>query len=181
MKLRLGRFNHYLLGAALAVALAGCATSKSSTEKKDATSLRLFLESDYDTGGKTDTVPIYRSSPILVKVEKVPFLDEGSLTEAHVVDTVGGFAIQLKFNFHGTLILEQITTSYKGRRIAVQAMYTEGRWLGAPMIAQRIPDGYFTFTPDATREEAQRIVRGLNNVAAKLGNAPKSKKKSDDL
>ena len=49
------------------------------------------------------------------------------------------------------------------------------------MIAQRIPDGYFTFTPDATRAEAQRIVRGLNNVAAKLGNAPKSKKKSDDL
>ena len=180
--MRPGRFNHYLLGALLVVALAGCATSKSSSEKKEATSLRLYLESDYDTGGKTDTVPIYRSSPILVKVEKVPFLDEGSLTEAHVVDTVGGFAIQLKFNSHGSLILEQVTTSYKGRRVAVQAVYTEGRWLAAPMIARRIADGDFAFTPDATREEAQRIVRGLNNVAVKLGNAPKkSKEKSDGL
>jgi hypothetical protein len=32
------------------------------------------------------------------------------------------------------------------------------------------------FTPDLSREEADRLVRGLNNVAIKLENQPKPKK-----
>ncbi len=167
------RFNHYLLGALLACALAGCATSEKSKEKKEATSVRLFLESDFDTGGKTETVPIFRASPTLVQIQKTPFLDEGSLTDAQVVQTVGGFAIALRFNFHGSLSLENVTTSYRGRRIAVYALFTESRWLAAPMITQTITDGTLVFTPDATRAEAERIVRGLNNVAIKLGNRTK--------
>ena len=38
-------------------------------------------------------------------------------------------------------------------------------WLAAPMTNKRISDGVLVFTPDASREEADRIVLGLNNVA----------------
>ena len=36
------------------------------------------------------------------------------------------------------------------------------------MITKVISNGRFVFAPDATREEAERIVRGLNNMAKKL-------------
>ena len=44
----------------------------------------------------------------------------------------------------------------------------ENRWLAAPVIPSRIGNGVLTFTPDASREEADQIVLGLNNVAKKV-------------
>ena len=38
----------------------------------------------------------------------------------------------------------------------------------APAVSKRISDGLFVFTPDASREEADEIVMGLNNVAKKM-------------
>jgi hypothetical protein len=37
-------------------------------------------------------------------------------------------------------------------------------WLSAVLIKQRNPSGIFRFSPDASFEETQRIVRGLKNV-----------------
>jgi hypothetical protein len=39
-------------------------------------------------------------------------------------------------------------------------------WLAAYLIRDRDASGIFRFSPDATREETQRIVRGLKNVIA---------------
>ena len=39
-------------------------------------------------------------------------------------------------------------------------------WLAAVQIRERIPSGIFRFSPDASREETARIVRGLKNVLA---------------
>jgi hypothetical protein len=39
-------------------------------------------------------------------------------------------------------------------------------WLTAVLIRERNSTGVFRFTPDATHEEGQRIVRGLKNVIA---------------
>jgi hypothetical protein len=44
---------------------------------------------------------------------------------------------------------------------------------------ERILDGTLTFTPDATREETERIVRGLNNVAIRAGNKSKTDSPKD--
>ena len=44
----------------------------------------------------------------------------------------------------------------------------EGRWLAAPYIHNRTGDGVLLFTPDATRQEADNIAFGLNNVAKKI-------------
>jgi len=42
------------------------------------------------------------------------------------------------------------------------------RWLAAPVISRRIPDGVLVFTPDASRAEADDIVLGLNNIAREV-------------
>jgi hypothetical protein len=40
--------------------------------------------------------------------------------------------------------------------------------MAAPEIIAKNSSGRLVFTPDATREEADRMVRGLNNVAKKI-------------
>lgn len=181
MRLRLVRFNIYLLLVGLVWAATGCKSSEERARDKEATSLRIFLEASSELiGDKTAVVPVFRDSPVLVRITKEPILDEGHLTDARIVDLVGGFGIQLKFDFRGTLTLESVTSSYRGQRLVLYSMTTEGRWLAAPKITASIKDGTLLFTPDATREEAERIVRGLNNVAIQLGNKPKPGKEKKD-
>lgn len=169
------RFNCILVTALL---LAGGGVACRSPEEKraaaEASTLRLYLETDFDTTGeKTAVVPVYRAAPVLLRIAREPFLDEGHIVDARVVDTVGGFAIAVRYDFHGTLVLDTVSSTYRGQRVAIHSTFTEGRWLAAPKLSAPIRDGLLVFTPDATRAEAERIVRGLNNVAVKLGNRPK--------
>jgi preprotein translocase subunit SecD len=162
MKARTLHFNIILLLLALAT---GCQTDKS---KKELSAIRLHIEVDADGNPNSKPVPIYRAQPVLVNVDPVPFIDERDLTKAAVIDWMDGFAIQLQFNEHGTLLLESITRANPNRRLAVFAHFDEDRWLAAPLLSRPISDGGFSFTPDATRAEAERIVRGLTNVVAEI-------------
>lgn len=172
MMFRSNRFNTYLLVMALAL-VCGCKTTDS---KKQASTFRVHLEVNRDGTDRNKGVPIYRESPVLVNIERSPFLTEAQVTEARVVDTVGGFALRVQLDRRGTWLLEQYTVANHGKRMAIFSQFvtdpkkhvTEGRWLGAPVITQRISDGVLLFTPDATRDEAYSIALGLNNVAKKL-------------
>ena len=167
MKIYFGRFNTnlWLLIPALLVA---CKTTEESRRDKEASTLRLHLEVNQDGTERNKPIPIFRGNPVLVNVNSAPLLDEGSVAQAAVIDTTGGFAIQVQFDRHGTFVLVNTTTAYKGSRIAVFSEFGEARWLAAPRLTRPITDGTFSFAPDCSREEAERIVRGLNNVAKKL-------------
>lgn len=187
MKIRMARYNIYLLSGWLACGV-GCETTKSpsspgqtSAKKpggKEYALLRLHLQANPDGTDRTAPVAIYRQNPMTMTVSTTPFLSEANVMRAAVLDHQGVLAIQVQFDRRGALLLENITTAYRGSWIGVLATFGESRWLAAPYIDQRITDGVFTFTPDATREEAERIVNGLNNVAKKLDNAPPAAKKS---
>jgi hypothetical protein len=154
-------FNIILL-LALAV---GCQTPK---EQKDFTTVEFHLETNPAGGWNSITVPIYRENPVPISVEQLPFLDNRDVVRAGVVEEADGFYLQIEFNQHGTLMLEAATRSNPGRRIAIKSMFPETRWLAAPQINRPIDNGILTFTPDASREESERIARGLNNMAAQL-------------
>jgi preprotein translocase subunit SecD len=173
--------NFVLLLPLLALTFAGCETTDPNNsaasggkkkKDKEATIIRFHLETNRDGTGKNGPVPIYREQPIMVNVNHAPFLDTGDIVEAAVVDTMGGFAISILFDRHGTWSLDAATGSNRGRRIAIYAEFGSARWLAAPVIRNRIADGVLTFTPDADREEAERIVRGLNAVAKELKKKP---------
>jgi hypothetical protein len=70
-------------------------------------------------------------------------------------------------------LLDGATSANHNKRIAIFARFPKERWLGSPVIQKRIGNGIITFTPDCTREEADRLVRGLNNVAKKIKKADK--------
>jgi hypothetical protein len=167
MKIPRALFNIYLLIVVAAVST-GCKTTEEKEQSKQASTLRFHLEVNEDGTARNSGVPIYRERPMLVNVNRDPFLTEGDIDQARVVDVIGGFSIEVSLNKHGALVLDMVSGGNKGRRIGIQSQFGQTRWLAAPMITRRIQDGLFVFTPDASREEAERIVRGLNNLVKKL-------------
>ncbi|HXJ58576.1 MAG TPA: hypothetical protein VNU68_18120 [Verrucomicrobiae bacterium] len=173
MKIRFFRFNTYLaFGLCAVLTLAGgCLFSSKKKEKEkeiskqDLSSLRLYLEVNADGSDRNGAIAVGRQAPFTVNVEKKSFLTEFNIEKASVVDSYGGFSISIRYDKEGSWILEQYTTANKGKRIAIAAEFGSVRWLAAPVIQQRIGDGLLVFTPDATRQESERIVKGLNHVA----------------
>jgi preprotein translocase subunit SecD len=171
MKIRWNRFNIYLAVALSAAAVCGCRSPSESIAKKRLSTLRFHLQASRDAAVATKAIPVYRQQPFMLNVEKAPCLNESNVSEAKVVDVVGGFALRIQFDHAGTTQLEEVSTVNRGKRIAVFSQFGENlkefRWLAAPVISRRITDGVFIFTPDATREEAEEIALGLNNTAKK--------------
>ena len=170
------RFNLYLIFTLVLVVVAGCKTKpekKTEQPEKMLATLRVHLQAIPEPMDFTTTVPIYRASPFNITIDKSPFLTELNLSEAKLVDELGGFKIVLQFDRQGTWILEEYTTTNPGKRMAINCTWEardtkkDSRWLSAPFIPRRISDGVIAFTPDASREEAEDIVLGLNNSAKK--------------
>ena len=162
-------FLSFGAGAALLVAAAlpfgGCASKR---EKEEYSALRLYISVNPYQTGRFQMVSIYRRSPIRLAVSPSPFLDEVYVREAKVVEAPGGFRLWIQYDRRGAGLLENMTHRFRNRHLVVYGAFPEGRWLAAPAIEKPIRDGVLVFTPDATREEAKRIARGLNRLAAKL-------------
>ena len=173
------RRNLNLLAAVALALLCGCRSGDRGRHTVLST-LRAHLEGSPDGTNLVQPVPIGRDKPVLLNVERLPFLTEEHVSEARMIEAVGGPAIRVQLNHRGTLLLEVYTVANHGRRIAIFSQFvspldpeaTQSRWLAAPMISHKISDGILLFTPDASREEIRQIVFGLNNVAKRNENAP---------
>lgn len=174
MKIRTLAFNIYLLTA---IFLIGCKSPQEKKEaalsrqqKKEMSTIRFHLESTGNSSDRASGVPILRESPIYVNIVPQSFLDERDVLIATLNKYMGGSVIQIKFDDHGTFVLDNHSAANKGKRIAIFSEFGEARWLAAPVISRRISEGTITFTPDASPEECERIVRGINNAVAKMRN-----------
>jgi hypothetical protein len=162
---------------ALATVLASGCQSTEHRHKKQISTLRVHLEVSSSETNHTQIVSIPRDQPIQFKVQNAPFLTEAEVKEAKIVSGVGGFQVQIQFDMTGSLLLEEYSGSYRGWHFAIFSQFVNPanekqnleRWLAAPRASRRITDGLLAFTPDASREEAEQIVRGLNNLARKQG------------
>jgi len=169
------RFNIYL--ALALVLLCGC-QSPETKRKKALSTFRIHLEANpFTPAEQTEEISVPRSNPVKFIVQKAPLLTEEFVKEAKLADVRGGFALRVQFDRRGTWLLEQYTTGNMGKHFAIFSQFAEppdeklnkGRWLAAPRISQHIGSGILLFTPDASREETEQIVLGLNNLAKKLG------------
>jgi hypothetical protein len=162
MKIGFWAFNTYLL--VLAALMLGC----QSTKKKELSTFRIHIETNPDGSEKSGPVTIGRSDPFVVNVEKAAFITEYHVENASVIEGLGGFQIMVQLNRQGTWLLEQYSLASRERRAVIFSNFGQPRWLAAPKLSRRISDGVLVFTPDATREEADRIVRGLNNLVKQI-------------
>ena len=177
MKVYAPRFNIYLWMFAALALFSGCQTHHSVTkESKEISALRIHMETNPDPSGTalTQTVSVLRAEPVSVVIAQTPFLTEADVVAARVLDAPAGdgFAVEIKFSDVGTLTLEQFSASNPGKHFVVFGQWgdksMDGRWLAAPLITHRITDGLLSFTPDMSRDDAYRLVLGLNNVSRQI-------------
>lgn len=161
-----------LLTLTLALSI-GCMSAEKKRLKQESV-LRVHFEVRPDNNkDRVTEVLIGRETPVKLTVEQLAFLTEFQVEEAKVVDTLGGFMLSVKFERQGAWLLEQYSAVSHGKRFAIYSAFKTNpesktnlsRWLAAPRISTRIDDGTLVFTPDASREEAEGIALGLNNVA----------------
>jgi len=124
-------------------------------------------------------------------IQKDAVLTEDDISTAALVDNPdGSYDIQLTFTTHGKLVLMMETTMKQGRHLVIFAKFTPkgwkapkggdsasedkplpgqpriSAWLAAPVIPQNgFSDGSLRFKPEASHEEAERIVSGLRNMS----------------
>ena len=168
MKVCARRFNLYLTLVGVLLLACGCKTTK---KPEELSALRVHLQSNSSVPGATDDISLVRADPVSVTVMHDPLLTEANIIGARLIDAAGGFAIEIQFDESATLMLEQYTASNPGLHLVIYGQWgdklSQGRWLAAPLITHRISNGRLSFTPDCSREEAKRLVLGLNNVVAK--------------
>ncbi len=170
MKFRPVRFNSYFI-ALLAALLTACESTDPSGSTKvasDVATLRIHLETHADPMGLSRRISVGRESAQTFFITP-PMLSEQNLTAARLWEgNEEQFAIHLQFDRDGIRTLEMLSMSYRGKRLALGSQFPEPRWIGTFRMDRRIADGTLLFRPDATREEAVKIVRLLNNSVAKL-------------
>jgi hypothetical protein len=187
MKTRLVSFNIYLCAVALFLA-AGCGMGGLDS-KKEYTVLHVFLEAR--NGAKTGAQLVHVvGTPMYVESE--PILTEADVNSAKLIDYPDGtYAVQVTFSDHGMIQLDMTTGSSKRLNLVIYALFPpkgfkepkgedsfsadktaagQARiscWSATP-IRSEITSGVLVFTPDASHAEAERIVRGLNNMVAAI-------------
>jgi hypothetical protein len=168
MKVLTRRFNIYLALAVLLGLACGCQTNK----KTQTAALRVHIEVSPDPAGTSQQISVLRSDPVLVTIKREPILTEANVVSAKVIDAVGGFAIQIHFDENGTWLLEQYSAANPGSHFVIFGQWsekpTDGRWLANPIISRRISNGTLVFTADCEREEADKLVSGLNQAAKQI-------------
>jgi len=169
------RFNIYFTVFIAAALACGCSSEKTK-RKRELSTMHIHVEANNDGSNLAESVPIYRDQPFMLTVQTEPFVTEADILEAKVFDALGGFEMSIRFDRQGTWLLNQYTVANFGKHLALYSQWppkpgeklNSGRWIAAPKITTHITDGVIIFTPDATREEAEQIALGLNNVAKKL-------------
>jgi hypothetical protein len=183
MKIWRRSFNIYLLGA-LAGLLMSCAsggTDKPAAEKdkkpagektkkpsrSEASTIRFHYVINADGTDRCLPISVYRANPITLYIDRTPFLWEASITGATVTSNFGTYGLRLEFDRQGAITLQTFTTTFKSRHFAIFSDFGQSRWLAAPLVTRICTNGVFEFAPDASREETERIARGLNNLVRK--------------
>jgi hypothetical protein len=169
MKVLARQFNIYLALVVLLGLACGCQT----TQKKQTAALRVHIETSPDPAGTSQTISVLRSDPVLITVKSEPILTEANIVQAKVIDNIGGFAIEIKFDENGTWLLEQYSAANPRSHFVIWGQWSEkavdSRWLAAPIITRRIGNGVLSFNVDmSSREEAEQFVRGLNEAAKEI-------------
>lgn len=149
-------------------AMGADAPKKSKKKEKLIDRLRVHVESRHDIPERALAAEVGKGNPMKFMVEKLPILNETHVQRASLLDEPGGFQVQIQFNTLGAKILESYTSAAAGRHLLIMTeIDDEGRWIAAPLIRRRLGDGTLSFVPAASREDMDRLVRGLNKMVEK--------------
>jgi preprotein translocase subunit SecD len=152
--------------ALTAACFAGCAMIASMGKKpEDEVTLRIYEESNPSLPAETfQTVEIPHTG-VKLTVSLFPALTERNVQSAELYDTAGGKAIFLRFDPHGTIVLDEMTTRDRSQYLVI---FLNNRPVGTWFVNQRIINGQFLVEGDFTDEAAKKAVEALNKLSKKI-------------
>ena len=163
----LGNWGTLVVGPVALAALTGCATMAafhSSQGSKDKTETTLGIYEQVDSGLPAETVQsvIIPRTGLRLTISPYPTLSEQDVQSAEVYNTAGGKAIFLRFDPHGEIALDELTTRLRDRYVVVMInKHPVSAWL----VNQRIINGQFLVEGEFTDEDAKKIVDDLNKLS----------------
>ncbi len=98
---------------------------------------------------------------VKVSVSPFPFLTEKNVLSAELYNTAGGTAIFVRFDIHGTILLDEATTRNRGQYFVT---FLNNRPVAAWLVNQRILNGQFLVEGDFSDDEAKKAVDELNKM-----------------
>ena len=141
----------------------GCALFH--TKPKDGeTTVRLYEQADSALPAENQRTIEVPDTDLKLTINPFPTLTEQNIQSAEVYNTAGGKAIFLRFDAHGTVLLDEMTTRMRGQYVAV---LVNNRPVSAWLVNQRILNGQFLVEGDLTDDEATNIVFKLNEASKK--------------
>ncbi len=139
------------------------AKPKKEKKKKPLKYFRVHVESRRDLPERTVLAKLHSDETVQVPVEKLPALNESHLKRAALIEEPGGYLVQFQFDSVGTKLLEAHSAAANGRHFAVAVdIDGETRWIAILLIRRRLSEGVLSFSPAASREDMDRLVRDLN-------------------
>ena len=149
----------------VATCFVGCSAISSMSGKADSeVSLRIHEEANSSLPAETfQTVEIPHTN-VKLTVSPFPTLTEQDVQSAELYDTAGGKAIYLRFDPHGTIVLDEMTTRDRSHYLVI---FLNRRPVSTWLVDQRILNGQFLVEGDFTDEEARKAVKALNKLSEK--------------
>lgn len=145
-----------IISLTLAAGLCGCASSRPQF------TLRFHEEVDSHLPSAYARVVDVPQVNLRIPVAVAPTLTEKDVQEASLVQTAGGAAVMLKFDIHGAIKLDEMTTRDRGQRVVV---FVNNVPVAAVLIQQRLTTGQFLLEGTFTDKQAQELVDSLNKDA----------------
>lgn len=139
--------------AALAVCwlAAGC--------KEEKATLRIFLQASDRLPEAHRKVVVLRNPPMNIIINPVSEVSEHDLLSAKAVKTPTQKLLVLQFDPHGQRAIETFTAEHRGE---LYVMTINAIPIAAPLIREVVHDGILTVVVDATDEELDKMVKGLD-------------------
>ena len=159
----------------LLTSLLGCVRKYSVDTNRDKAQLALFIQGFPKQGEDTKLLKVYQAKPKLVYIDPKPVMrgDSGMITSSKVINTQDGLhAIQLDFTTLGQSVMEHITTNFRSRQLYIVLAKNDDHSKTNKVKMMCIGSHYINrtfstplvFTPDASRDESEKITTLLNNT-----------------
>ena len=101
---------------------------------------------------------------VRLSIDPYPAISDKDMSGAELVDTTGGLAVKLKFDPHGAVLLDELTTRDRGNYLVVMV---NDEPVAAWLVQDRLSKGELLVEGDFTDDQARKIVEFLNSQAKK--------------
>jgi preprotein translocase subunit SecD len=142
----------------VALALTGCALFS----KREQTTVRIHEQANSALPAEKTLIAEIPYAELKLAVAPYATLSEKDLLSAELYDTAGGQAILLRFDAHGTIILDEATTRGRGQYLVT---FINGRPVAAWLVNQRVLNGQLLVEGDFSDEEAKQVVEALTKIS----------------